>query len=98
VARAAHKMALESPRIRADVVEISEFPRLAQRYQVRAVPTTVFNDQVLVTGAMNEEALLEQIVKVLESGGLASGPGQTGASTPSATDSEPPRPPGLILP
>jgi hypothetical protein len=91
-------MALESPRIRADVVEVSEFPRLAQRYQVRAVPATVFNDQMLVTGAMNEEALLEQIVKVVESGGLTSGPGQTGASTPAATATEPPGPTGLILP
>ncbi len=91
-------MALESPRIRTDVVEISEFPRLAQRYQVRAVPTTVFNEQVLVTGAMNEETLLEQILKVVESGGLAAGPGQTGASTPAAAAPAPPRPPGLILP
>ena len=91
-------MALESPRIRADVVEISEFPRLAQRYQVRAVPTTVFNDQVLVTGAMDEQALLEQISKIVESGGLAPGPGRTGASTPAAPGPQPPQPPGLILP
>jgi len=91
-------MALESPRIRADVVEISEFPRLAQRYQVRAVPTTIFNDQVLVTGAMDEEALLQQISKIVESGGLAPGPGPAGASTPTATGPQPPKPPGLILP
>jgi hypothetical protein len=90
-------MALESPRIRADVVEISEFPRLAQRYQVRAVPTTIFNDQALVMGAMDEGALLEQILKVVEGGGLAAGSGGAGASTP-ATGPQPPKPPGLILP
>src|SRR3989304_3377050 len=80
-------MALESPRIRADVVEISEFPRMAQRYQVRAVPTTVFNEQVLVTGAMDEQALLEPISKIVESGGgggaAGRAPGRGG-----------PRPPG----
>lgn len=91
-------MALESPRIRADVVEVSEFPRLAQRFQVRAVPTTVFNDRVLVTGAMDEAALLDQISKIVEGGGLAPAPSRTGASTPASTGPQPPKPPGLILP
>jgi hypothetical protein len=75
-------MALESPRIRADVVEVSEFPRLAQRYQVRGVPTTVLNEQTLVVGAMDERMLLEQVMKVAEGAGLPPPSGQAGATTP----------------
>jgi glutaredoxin-like protein len=44
MARAAFQLAMSSPRITADVVEVQEFPELAQRYQVRGVPMTIVND------------------------------------------------------
>jgi predicted DsbA family dithiol-disulfide isomerase len=93
-------MALESPHVRADVIEISEFPRLAQRYQVRAVPTTVFNEQTLVVGAMDERMLLEQVMKVAEGAGLPPPSGQAGPTTPAPQAPEQQQPPGggLILP
>jgi len=74
-------MALESPHIQADVIEIGEFPRLSQRFQVRGVPTTVLNDQTLVVGAMDERMLLEQVMKVAEGAGLPPPSGQAGATT-----------------
>jgi glutaredoxin-like protein len=101
VARAAHKMALESPHIRADIVEISEFPRLAQRHQVRGVPTTVFNGQTLMVGAMDERMLLEQVMKVAEGAGLPPPSGQAGPTTPAPETPQQQQPPGggrLILP
>jgi len=63
VARLVHKMALESPRISADVVEIGEFPRLAERYRVRAVPFIILDERVFLVGALDESTLIAQIVR-----------------------------------
>ncbi len=40
--------------MRADIVEASEFPELAQRYNVYAVPKIVINDSVEFVGAQPE--------------------------------------------
>lgn len=64
-ARLAHAFALDCPHITADVIEIQEFPRLAQTYDVRSVPLTVINESIRFTGAVPEGGLLE---KVLEAG------------------------------
>jgi len=59
----AHKMALESELIRADMVESTAFPHLAQRYEVFAVPKTVVNDGASFEGALPEPLFLEEILK-----------------------------------
>lgn len=56
-------MAMESPHIVADVVEIQEFPHLAQAYNVRGVPKTVLNDTVQFTGAVPEAVFLKQVLE-----------------------------------
>ena len=97
-------MALESPHIKAEVTEISEFPRLAQRYAVRAVPTTVINDRFVVVGAMDEAKLLEQVMKaaVPEKGALAASTEREGPTTPTEAPPQPStgRAPGggIVLP
>src|SRR3989337_986770 len=104
-------MALESPRIKAEVTEISEFPRLAQRYSVRAVPTTVIGDRFIVVGAMDEAKLLEQVLKAAmpEKGPSLEGPSteRGGEATPTEAPPQPSvgpggrsRPPGggIVLP
>lgn len=65
LAQLAHAFALDSPHITADVVEIQEFPALAQSYGVRSVPLTIINEYTRLTGAVTEEQLTE---KVLEAG------------------------------
>lgn len=62
-ARLAHQMALEGERVRADVVEATEFPHLAARYHVYAVPKTVINEVLWVEGAVPEEHLLREVAK-----------------------------------
>lgn len=57
-------MALESPLIKADVVEVQEFPTLARRYDVGAVPKTVINNIVQFVGNLPERELLEKILQV----------------------------------
>ena len=61
----AHAMALESPRVVADVVEIQEFPQLAQLYRVMGVPRTVINDSVQFTGAVSEDLFLRRILEAV---------------------------------
>ncbi len=61
--RFGHQFALESSLIVADMVEATEFPHLAQKYNVVGVPRTVINDSITVEGAVPEETFLEQVLK-----------------------------------
>lgn len=51
-------MAVESAMVTADVIEVSEFPPLAERYQVYGVPKTVINESVQFEGARPEPAVI----------------------------------------
>jgi len=62
-------MAVESERVVADVVEVSEFPDLAERYSVSGVPKIVLNDEVELLGAHPEPALLEAVLQTGNGGG-----------------------------
>lgn len=59
--RAAHKFAILNPGITADMVEITEFPQIAQRYDVMGVPKTVVNEEFSIEGAYPEKAFSEYI-------------------------------------
>ncbi len=61
--RLGHQMALESSRIKADMIEATEFPHLAQKYDVYGVPKTVMNETVSLDGAVSEEIFLENVLK-----------------------------------
>jgi glutaredoxin-like protein len=58
----AHKLAVENPNIRADVIDSSEFPQLAQKYSVIGVPKIVLNEKVEFMGAFNEDLFAEHAV------------------------------------
>jgi len=66
VARLAHQFAIENEHITADVVEISEFIDMAQRYRVQGVPKTVVNDRVEMRGAVPEPRFVQEVLKSLE--------------------------------
>jgi glutaredoxin-like protein len=61
--RLAHQMALESPLIRAAMIEAAEFPELTQKYEVMGVPKSIFNETITLEGAVPEEIFLEQVLK-----------------------------------
>jgi glutaredoxin-like protein len=63
--RLAHQCAMESPRVRGEMVESTEFPHLAQKYQVFGVPKTVINETVFIEGAVPESAFLDHILKAI---------------------------------
>jgi glutaredoxin-like protein len=64
-ARLAHKLAIENPHITADVVEISEFIDLAQRYHVQGVPKTVVNEHIEFVGAQPEPRFMQEVLNAL---------------------------------
>jgi hypothetical protein len=65
----AHQMAMENPgMVRAEGVEATEFPDLAQKYRVSGVPQTVINSGArMVVGAVPEGNLLAEIRLALAS-------------------------------
>jgi predicted DsbA family dithiol-disulfide isomerase len=56
-------MAMESAYITADVIEVTEFPELLQKYQVRGVPMIVFKEDLRMEGALSETAFLEKVIE-----------------------------------
>ncbi len=57
----AQQMAFYSTRVRADMIEATEFPQLAQKYNVYGVPRTVINEKDSIEGAAPEAQLVEKI-------------------------------------
>lgn len=47
-------LAIASPKVRADIIEASEFPELATQYNVYAVPKIVINEATEFVGAQPE--------------------------------------------
>jgi glutaredoxin-like protein len=63
----AHRMAVASPLVRADMVEATEFPQLSRKYQVMGVPRTVINETTHIEGAAREEVVMEKLQQALAS-------------------------------
>ncbi|HEY6362257.1 MAG TPA: thioredoxin family protein [Vicinamibacterales bacterium] len=58
----AHRLAVESPHIRAACVEATAFIDLSRKYRVTGVPKTVVNDTVEILGAVPEDAFVRSVV------------------------------------
>jgi glutaredoxin-like protein len=71
--RTAYRLAQEHEHIRADGVEVVEFPYLANKYHVRGVPMVVINEQVSFVGARSETYFAE---KILEAAGMPAEEGE----------------------
>ena len=61
MARAAFQLATGSNKITADVIEVQEFPELAQKYKVRGVPMTVVNETETLMGNVGPLQLVEAV-------------------------------------
>ena len=51
-------MAVESDKVTADVIEVGEYPHIAQKYDIYGVPKTVINESVELEGARPEPAFV----------------------------------------
>jgi glutaredoxin-like protein len=63
--RLGHQFAFESPHIVADMIESTEFPYLAHKYNVAGVPRTIINESVTIEGAVPEEIFLQNVLKAV---------------------------------
>ncbi len=61
--RLAHQMAFECEKITGDMVEVTEFPHLGQKYRVMGVPRSVMNETVVIEGAVPEKYFLEKVLE-----------------------------------
>ena len=62
-----HKMAMGSDLITSDMVESAEFPHLTQKYEVKAVPKVIANEDTQFEGSgMSEDEFVESILKALD--------------------------------
>lgn len=62
---AAHQLAFANERITADMVMSTEFPDLAQRFGVMAVPKTIINDTHVFEGAAPPEDLARAVLEAV---------------------------------
>jgi glutaredoxin-like protein len=63
VVQTAHRMAMECDLITADMVEATEFPALAQQYDIFYVPKTVINETTEFIGEVSELDFLEHVMQ-----------------------------------
>ncbi len=61
----AHQMAMESDMVKADMVEISEFPHMGTKYQVQGVPRTVINEKWHIEGAAPERMMVDKLKEAI---------------------------------
>ena len=61
-AAVAHKLAVENSMVKADVIDINEFPYLSQKYAVMGVPKIIINEKVEFTGSFNEDLFAEHVL------------------------------------
>jgi glutaredoxin-like protein len=59
----ANKFAIESSMVKSDVVDVSEFPHLAQKYSVMGVPKIVINERTEVVGAVPEAQFVAHVLQ-----------------------------------
>ncbi len=60
-----HRLAFASDKIKAHVIESIEFPQLADKYGVSAVPKIVANDKVQFEGALPEADFVARILQAI---------------------------------
>lgn len=63
--RTAHQFAMENNKITADMIESLEFPDLAEKYSVMAVPKVVINEKIEFEGAVPENIFLWKMMEAL---------------------------------
>ena len=61
-----HKMAMESELVTADMVESAEFPHIANKYGVMAVPKIVVNEDTQFEGDLPEKEFVENVMEAVK--------------------------------
>ncbi len=57
--------AVSNPRIRVNIIDVTRFPDLMDRYGITSAPTTVINESIKLTGYLSKDELVEWIRKAM---------------------------------
>ena len=60
--RAANRIAITSPQVTTVIIDAQQFPDLADRYQAKSVPMTIFDGQLSIVGVIPPARLVEKIL------------------------------------
>ena len=52
----------------SDMIEIAEFPDIAEKYNIHGVPRIVINDTQVIVGEMPEADFAQEILKAVDKG------------------------------
>jgi predicted DsbA family dithiol-disulfide isomerase len=63
--RLAHRLAIESDMIWADMVEANEFVPLAQKYGIMSVPKVIINDREGIAGSLTEDMFVAHVLHAI---------------------------------
>jgi len=66
----AHQLAMASPLITAEMIELAEFPHLANRDQVMGVPKTVVEGLGMFEGALPEPLYVDKVINIVTGGAV----------------------------
>lgn len=58
----AHQFAIGNRHVRADMIDVTEFPHLGHKYAVMGVPKVVINERVEFTGLLPEDQFLQHVI------------------------------------
>ena len=61
-ASVAHKLAIESDLVKADVIDSGEFPDLSMKYNIVGVPKIIINEKIEFMGAFSEDLFAEHVL------------------------------------
>jgi len=65
--RIAHRLAIANSNIKADMIEVTEFPYLGNKYNVRGVPKSVINENWSLEGAVPEHIFISKVKESIAS-------------------------------
>ncbi len=61
----AHRFAIANQNVKADMVELTEFPHLSVKYDVKGVPKIVINERYSIVGNLSERDFVSFILKAI---------------------------------
>jgi predicted DsbA family dithiol-disulfide isomerase len=62
---AAHRFAIANELIVSDMVELTEFPHFAVKYNVQGVPKIIINEKHTIEGSVDDREFVREILKAI---------------------------------
>ena len=58
-----NSLAVENPNVKVEIIDVSVYPELAEKYGITSAPTTIINDSVRLIGYVSKEEVVKWIEK-----------------------------------